>query len=119
MNAREALEDMVWQFAYRGVKGRRLALGTGGLSALERAFDALGWDDPHYVVAKGQVCEVQGCLSWLTQGRIWGEVYVSLCSEHGMNAHSGQAAPRFRRWVIVREKQRDSITRILPQGAKW
>ena len=49
----EALEGMVDQFAYRRVsrwgRGKRLAFNTGGLSALEWAFDALGWDDPHYI----------------------------------------------------------------------
>jgi len=39
---REALIDMVWQFAYTGSKGYH----TGGLSALEGAFDALGLSDP-------------------------------------------------------------------------
>lgn len=45
----QALESMVWQFAYRGVKDSKLALFTGGLSALEEAFSALGWDNPHVV----------------------------------------------------------------------
>ena len=39
---KEALIDMVWQFAYTGSKGYH----TGGLSALEGAFDALGLSDP-------------------------------------------------------------------------
>ena len=43
---REALEDMVWQFAYRGTYEGRENLHTGGLSALESAFDALGISDP-------------------------------------------------------------------------
>jgi hypothetical protein len=39
----QALESMCWQFAYRDGD----VLGTYGLSALEDAFSALGWDDPH------------------------------------------------------------------------
>lgn len=44
---REALVGMVLQFAHRGQCDGYTVLGTGGLSALERAFAALGWDDPH------------------------------------------------------------------------
>ena len=43
---REALIDMVWQFAYEGTKNRKGVMYTGGLSALEDAFVALGLSDP-------------------------------------------------------------------------
>jgi len=43
---RELLVDMVNQFAYRGTYEGRENLHTGGLSALESAFDALGISDP-------------------------------------------------------------------------
>lgn len=45
---KEALEDMVNQFAYKfDGKGKTPpSIGTGGLSALEYAFWALGWEDP-------------------------------------------------------------------------
>ena len=43
---KEALIDMVSQFAYRGTYEGRENLHTGGLSALESAFDALGLSDP-------------------------------------------------------------------------
>lgn len=43
---REALADMVSQFAYRGTYEGRENLHTGGLSALEGAFSALGLSDP-------------------------------------------------------------------------
>jgi len=36
---------MVGQFAYETGKPREIA--TYGLSALEHAFDVLGWDDPY------------------------------------------------------------------------
>lgn len=45
-----ALLDMVMQFADRpNIKGSRYALNTMGLSALELAFDVLGFDDPYPV----------------------------------------------------------------------
>lgn len=43
---REALIDMVWQFAYVGTKDDKAVVYTGGLSALEGAFSALGLSDP-------------------------------------------------------------------------
>ena len=43
---REALIDMVWQFAYEGTKNGKGVMRTGGLSALEDAFVALGLSDP-------------------------------------------------------------------------
>ena len=43
---REALIDMVWQFAYYGTKNNVAVMHTGGLSALEDAFVALGLSDP-------------------------------------------------------------------------
>lgn len=61
---RDALEDMVWQFAHRGNNKRRRWLTTGGLSALEYAFDVLGWDDPHYTTEGA--CEIKGCANWAT-----------------------------------------------------
>ena len=46
---KEALEDMAWQFGYRGTKDGKEVIHTGGLSALETAFFVLGWDDPHII----------------------------------------------------------------------
>lgn len=43
---RDALLDMTYQFAYEGTKGGKDVYHTGGLSALEHAFDILGWADP-------------------------------------------------------------------------
>lgn len=61
---RDALESMVWQFAYRDTVDGKIALTTGGLSALEGAFSALEWDDPHFVDDGG--CEIAGCGKWAT-----------------------------------------------------
>lgn len=49
---REALENMVWQFGYHTVRtltDNKAIISTGGLSALEEAFEALGWDDPKII----------------------------------------------------------------------
>jgi hypothetical protein len=66
-----ALEGMVWQFAYPGVKSGKPVLGTGGLSALEEAFRALGWSDPYFldeVETEATRCEVANCLEQNTNG---------------------------------------------------
>lgn len=80
---REALEDMVWQFAYRfdGAAKRPPSLGTGGLSALEHAFSELGWDDPKK--CPDSSCDIQGCQKWPGSGNpIPNGDYWQLCSEH-------------------------------------
>lgn len=65
MSEREALEEMVWQFACRIVSKGKRALDTGGLSALEAAFEALGWDEPHFVAPEDAPgCDAPGCLEW-------------------------------------------------------
>lgn len=61
---RDALEDMVYQFAYRSGDNNRRWFTTGGLSALEHAFAVLGWDDPHYM--EDGACEIAGCEQWAT-----------------------------------------------------
>ena len=61
---KDALEDMVYQFGYRSVIGGKRCFTTGGLSALENAFEALGWDEGHVVEDGG--CEIEGCNEWAT-----------------------------------------------------
>jgi len=74
----EALEDMVYQFAYwaPGVGG----FTTGGLSALEGAFELLGWTDPH--VAPEVQCDEPGCLQRATCGSPTENGYRRTCGEH-------------------------------------
>jgi hypothetical protein len=43
---RDALLSMINQFAYRGTKDGVNVIHTGGLSALEDAFSAIGLSDP-------------------------------------------------------------------------
>jgi hypothetical protein len=59
---REALVDMCFQFAYRGMQGEQRILHAGGLSALEYAFRTLGWENPHVVL--DNACEIAGCEQW-------------------------------------------------------
>ena len=64
---KEALEDMVRQFAYQSKDKKGLpAYTTGGLSALERAFSVLGWNDPHS--CPENKCEHGKCKKWATCG---------------------------------------------------
>jgi hypothetical protein len=61
-----ALLGVVWQFGYRTVYRGKRTIGTGGLSALEGAFEVLGWSDPHEVDEDG--CDWPGCEEWATSG---------------------------------------------------
>ena len=114
----EALESMVWQFAYRVTKAKRLALSSGGLSALEEAFGVLGWDEPHYVQNKDCKCEVIGCYNWLAAGEIWEGLYLLVCSHHWHDSVTGKPRPPIEMWALKREAKRDPVTRSLPVEGK-
>jgi hypothetical protein len=75
--AKEAIEAMAIQFGYL-VSGPKIT--TGGLSALEQAFDVLGWDDPHPVPEMG--CDEPGCREPATCGFPDGEHYRRTCGKH-------------------------------------
>lgn len=80
---KEALEDMVGQFAYKADgKGKRPpCMFTGGLSALEHAFDVLDWPDPK--PCPDSSCDVKSCQRWGSCGmpRPDGD-YWSICGTH-------------------------------------
>ena len=80
MRLRETLEDMAWQFAYPGSKDGRLVLSSGGLSALEGAFEALGWPDPK--PCPERECEAAGCYKEATTGTSTDDGYKRLCFDH-------------------------------------
>jgi hypothetical protein len=116
---KEELESMVWQFAYRSLKGNRLVLTTGGLSALEGAFEVLGWDDPHYVEPDIMItCNIVGCHDWTVSGLTWDGLYLRLCSKHTAEQFAGKPCPPVKKAVIKKESKRDPITRCLPMGKK-
>lgn len=79
----EALESMVWQFAFKTTKNDRPALCTGGLSALEEAFAVLGWNDPHVCPAFDEAgCDKEGCNEWATCGQPTPDGYKHFCGRH-------------------------------------
>ena len=83
---KEALIDMVHQFAYPCVpEGSKVpCLITGGLSALEFAFEVLGWSEPYPVPELK--CEIVGCPKMATCGTPvksdYAKIYMRLCGEH-------------------------------------
>lgn len=85
--AREALEDMCHQFAYDGKNADGPTLYTGGLSALEGAFDALGWDDPYPI--PDSKCDDPGCTARVTCGTPTDSGYRRTCSEHAPGRERG------------------------------
>ena len=57
-----------------------LYISTGGLSTLERAFDILGWNDPHPVPECE--CEVPGCHEHANCGTPTKDGYKRVCGKH-------------------------------------
>ena len=57
-----------------------LYISTGGLSTLERAFDILGWNDPHPVPECE--CEVPGCHEYANCGTPTKDGYKRVCGKH-------------------------------------
>lgn len=111
----EALTAMVLQFGYRGVKNGNPIVWAGGLSVLEAAFIALGWDDPHYLPEEGYTCEVLGCMEEPKSGTHWGGHYLHLCAHH-LHLHAniqGTACPSVKQWVIDREAWENPSTGVL------
>lgn len=76
---REALADMVNQFAYWS-EGETPGQVTGGLSALEGAFAALGYDEPH--IAEHLRCDEPGCRRANSSGWPSPTGYRHTCHEH-------------------------------------
>ena len=110
---KEALIDMIFQFGYRTVIDNKPAIITGGLSALEGAFDALNWDDPHYLTPEGNTCEIEGCMNEISSGQRWGKYYLSLCHKHGAMAFKKKRRPKVKSYAIERELKRDKKTGFL------
>ena len=77
--AMSALESMVYQFAYWS-DGPKPGLITGGLSALEEAFEVLGWDEPHPVPS--MQCDERGCRKQATCGWPTNGGYRRTCGDH-------------------------------------
>lgn len=78
LDERDALEGMVHQFAYWSEKVGGFT--TGGLSALEEAFEVLGWNDPY--PCEDARCDEQDCLKQITCGTLTEEGYRRTCGDH-------------------------------------
>jgi hypothetical protein len=104
-----ALEDMVFQFGYRGVRDNRPMIWTGGLSALEEVFITLGWNDPHYLPDEC-CCEVEGCYEPDTSGLHWEGLYLRLCNKHTKQSLDNKPSPKIKQHAVSREATRDPIT---------
>ena len=74
--AKEVIEDLLHQFASDGDG----MLWTRGLSALEAAFDYIGWDNPHPLEDE-LLCQDE-CGDRATCGTPTPEGYKRLCSDH-------------------------------------
>jgi hypothetical protein len=74
----ECLTDMCYQFAYQHDDPCRI--GTGGLSALEDAFDLLGWEDPH--PTPEMQCDEPGCEKHAGCGWPSPNGYRRTCGQH-------------------------------------
>jgi len=115
MKLREALENMVWQFGYKDVHDGKPVIHTAGLSALEDAFEVLGWDDPKYLPEEGYTCEIQGCVEPIVCGTHWGDrLYLHLCSKHHGDSCRGKERPPVKQYALDREARRgpDGVLRI-------
>ena len=76
----ETLASLVRQFAYTGKTNGRLYMYTGGLSALEDAFELLGYPDPKPTPERE--CAVSGCSSEATCGMPTPDGYKRICAKH-------------------------------------
>lgn len=77
---RDALIDMVHQFAYESTKDDHACIFTGGLSVLEHAFGVLGYDDPYMTPARE--CDVDDCHQHAHCGTPTDDGYKRLCTKH-------------------------------------
>ena len=85
------------------------------LEFIDPFFEALGWDDPHYLPdAEGYCCEIEGCVEPDTSGTRWGGLYLRLCREHSKDSFDGKPCPKVKQWAIDREAKRDKVTGYLP-----
>jgi len=112
---KDALEGMIWQFAYRGntrTTGEPM-LYCGGLSALEDAFSALGWDDPHIIEDPSLECDVEGCHRFSGPSVTWDGMYSMICTEHHSEECDGKPRPKMKETAIKRESLRDKDN-VLP-----
>ena len=121
----EVIMGLIWQFGYRTVVKGKPAISSGCLSDMERAFQIVGWDDPHFLTEEeqdGAVCEIKGCNNPATCGMSWpGDItgknlgpYLRICSNHAAMERQGEPCPPIKQRALDREATRDPVTRRLP-----
>ncbi len=110
---REALESMVWQYAYRVTQNDKLCLVNGGLSPLEEAFYVLGWENPHYIDDPTLECDIEGCHDWRSPQIEWDGVYACICDKHFSDYLAKKPLPKLKQSALDREARRDKVTGIL------
>ena len=76
----DTIESLVTQFAFNYMSLGMPAYGTGGLSALENAFDVLGWSDPQ--PAPEHKCQYGKCNQWANCGTPSKDGYKRVCEKH-------------------------------------
>ena len=86
---KEFAEDAAYQFGYYFPIKDMLYISTGGLSTLERAFDILGWNDPHPVPECE--CEFPGCHEHATCGTPTKDGYKRVCGKHFAELYRDEA----------------------------
>lgn len=98
LTVRDALESMVRQFAYWSDSAG--GYWTGGLSALEEAFEVLGWSDPQ--PAPEVRCDEPGCMKQSSCG--WRAPfpvrYRRTCGDHMDEHHRPMSAAENAQWDI-------------------
>ena len=82
-------KDVAYQFGYYFPIKDMLYISTGGLSTLERAFDILGWNDPHPVPECE--CEFPGCHEHATCGTPTKDGYKRVCGKHFVELYRDEA----------------------------
>lgn len=82
MKSKDIIIDLVQQFAYQTKLAGIPAYTTGGLSALESAFDYLKWRDPY--PCPENKCDL--CNEWASCGtptpKNYTKSYMRVCGKH-------------------------------------
>jgi len=108
--APEALDvilALMYAFAERGMKKGMPTLATGGDPALQRAFEVLEWQDPHWVNHDGPlICEIADCYQWGVGPAKWGKAQLMLCETHSLEAYLRRPMRRPKQYALDRELER-------------
>jgi len=86
----DALFGMINQFSYTTKNGE---YWTGGISALEEAFDALGWMD-HHPMPESLLCCEPGCKARYSGTERTSSGIRKTCHEHSMRFRKPRATGR-------------------------